>query len=285
MRRALPLAAILFSGCGGMYFYPSRVANPMLEPAIHGAGLTWENAVLKSADGTELQGMFFPSTAPANGTIVHFHGNGENMTFHAFFAAWLAKERYNVFEFDYRGYGASDGKPSIAGAIDDGVAALHYVSSRKGVDPNRIVVFGQSLGGALAIAAVAKSELPGVKAVVVESTFESYRSIARDKLNELWLTWAFQWPLQYAFPNRWNPRDLVGKIAPRPLLVIHGTADRVVPFKHGEALYEAARDPKTFWEVPKGGHTQAFARQSRFSAELRPKLVEWLDAALGPKIP
>jgi hypothetical protein len=282
-RYLIVVAALATAGCGGMYFYPSHVANPTLEPAIHGAGLTWENVQFKSADGTELQGMFFPSTAPANGTIVHFHGNGENMTFHAFYAAWLAKERYNVFEFDYRGYGASDGKPNIRGAIDDGIAALKYVSSRKDVDPERLVVFGQSLGGALAIAATAESNLPGVKAVVVESTFASYRDIARDRMNALWLTWAIQWPMSYAFPDKWSPRKFVKKISPRPLLVIHGTKDPVVPFQHGEALYEAAADPRTFWEVPGAGHTQAFARQSRYAATLRPKLVEFLDGVLGVK--
>ncbi len=280
------LAALIllatFCGCGGMYFHPSNYADPRFEPVMTGAGLNYEAVTFRSSDGTELRGIFFPSTATANGTIVHFHGNGQNMTSHAFQVAWLAKDRYNVFVFDYRGYGASDGKPSISGAVEDGAAALRYVRSRPGVDPERIVVFGQSLGGALAIASVAKENPSGVKAVVVEGTFASYRALARDKLNDLWLTWPLQYPLSYFFPDSMSAKRFVKQIAPRPLLVIHGDADRVVPLKHGLALYDEAADPKQLWQVPGAGHLGIFYKQSGFADELRPRLVEFLDNVLAP---
>jgi hypothetical protein len=265
-----------------MFFYPTRETDPRLEPAIHAAGLSYEAVRFKSADGTALSGLFFPSTATSNGTVIQFHGNGDNMTSHAFLAAWLAKERYNVFVFDYRGYGASAGKPSIPGAVADGVAAINYVASRPDVDPNRLIVFGQSLGGALAVAAVARAQPAGVKAVVVESTFASYRAIARDKLRRLWLTWPLQAPLSLLFPDAMSPIRFVKEISPRPLLVIHGDADSIVPIQNGQALFGAASEPKKFWVVHGGGHIETFFRRGPYADEYRPRLVRFLDEVLAP---
>ena len=159
-------------------------------------GAKWEEVRFNSADGTELTGLWFPAKSIApKGVIIHFHGNGENMTSHFLFVYWLALEGYDVFTFDYRGYGASAGDKSLSGAVEDGAAALRCARSRAGGAKERLIVVGQSLGGALALAALEREGGEGVRGLILDSTFASYREVAQDKLRQWWLTWPLQWPL------------------------------------------------------------------------------------------
>lgn len=267
------LGVVLLSGCSNVFLQPDR--------ALHGrpdrVGAVWEEAHFESADGTRLTGLWFPSrTAPAKGVVVHFHGNGENMTSHFLFVYWLALEGYDVLAFDYRGYGASAGKKSLSGSVADGHAALIYARARAAGKP--LVVLGQSLGGALAAAALERDGGADVAAFVVDSTFASYRGIARDKLSLLWLTRVLKWPLSGLVTERYAPVRFIGKRKPVPLLVLHAKGDPVVPYAQGRAFYDAASGPKEFWDVSGTGHTEAFGSQG---AEFRPRLLKWLEAALS----
>ena len=109
------------------------------------------------------RGWWVPAVGDAQGTVIHFHGKGRNMTAHIGFVHWLAKEGFNLFVFDYRGYGQSAGRPQHRGVYQDGVAAIRYVQSRTDVDPDRIVILGQSLGGGGAIAVMGHEDFPGVR--------------------------------------------------------------------------------------------------------------------------
>jgi uncharacterized protein len=274
LRAALIAVAVLFSGCGGIFFQPSNRIDPRLDELK----APYEVVKFKSGDGTELKGLFLPAKKlPAKATVVQFHGNGENMTSHVLFCWWLLAEGYNVFSFDYRGYAGSQGSPSIKGAVADGIAALEYVKSRKDVDSGKLVVLGQSLGGAIAPASLVLGSTEGVRAVVLDSTFSSYRSIARRKLGGIWLTWPLQYPLSLLFPDSRSPRKNVGKLGV-PLLMLHGDADDVVPLAEGRALFAAAREPKEFWEIPGGKHTDGL---TVFHREIREKLLSWLDSKMG----
>lgn len=271
-------AAAALSGCTRVFFQPS--GGIFARPEDYGA--RYEVARFPSQDGTELTGLFFPaSPGPARGAVVHFHGNGENMTSHFLFSFWLREHGYHVFIFDYRGYGASGGTPDLRGAVQDGAAALRYLRTRPEVDPERMAVFGQSLGAAIALAALDQDGGAGVRALVLESPFASFRSIAQDKLSRFFLTWPLQWPLsRLLFSDRYRPERMIRRLPPRPLLVVHGDADRVVPIEHGRRLFAAAREPKQFWTVPSGRHAEAF---TRFGSEFRPRLVGFLsDALSGP---
>ncbi|MBI4423003.1 MAG: alpha/beta hydrolase [Elusimicrobia bacterium] len=271
LRLATLLACGFAAGCTNVFFQPSR--RGFYRPENFGA--KYEVVYFHSGDDTLLTGLFFPAGEDgAKGTVVHFHGNGQNMTTHFLGSYWLAKASFNVFVFDYRGYGASEGKPSVEGAVSDGVAALDYVRSRPDVDPKRVVAFGQSLGAAFALAAVVRRP-EGVRAVVLESPFSSFRSIARSKLKLIpvlgWLRWPLAWLL---VSDRHNPSVSVERLA-CPLLVVHGDVDQVVPLGEGQALFGKAREPKLLWTVPGGGHTEAF---TRLGFEYQERLRAYLES-------
>src|SRR6185295_5519018 len=138
---------------------------------------------------------------------------------------------------------------------------FHYAQDHLRPGATGVVVFGQSLGGAIAAAAVAKEPL--VKAVVLEAAFYSYNSMARDVLKRsvfLWLLYPFYPPL---LGRTYNPSRWVDKISPRPLLFIHGTTDKVVPSWMSEKLFAKAKDPKRLWIIDGAGHMECRYRKGK----------------------
>ena len=279
MKRISALIALslvlLCQGCvGQMFYYPDH--NVHETPAKQ--GLPYEEVFFESKDGTRLSGWFIPAVGKSRGTVIHFHGNAQNMTSHFAFVSWLPAEGFNLFVFDYRGYGKSAGSPDRRGLYEDSRAAIDYVRSRKDIDRDRLLILGQSLGGAQAVTAVGSGNKQGVRAVVIDSTFFSYRSIVRDKIAAMPLVSLFKTPLSYILiGNDLSPAEYIAKIAPIPLLLIHGTADAVIPYHHTLGLMEHAGAPKTFWRIEGGGHTDAFLGAD---SPYRRKLVVFLDAAL-----
>jgi len=219
----------------------------------------YEEVTFQSIDGTRLTGWFIPSPEKnPYGTVIHFHGNAANISNHYGFVSWLPEAGFNLFLFDYRGYGDSGGKPERQGVFEDSVTALRYVAARNDVDPSRLIAFGQSLGGANAVAAAAATPDVPLKGVVVDSTFFSYRSIARDKIGLIPILGWLKWPLSFiTATNGHSPGPVIARLAPTPVLIIHGTKDRVIPYEHGRLLYEAADSPKAMWTVNGGTHTDA----------------------------
>jgi len=265
----LPLAALC--GCTHLFFHPeTRVFS---DPAA--AGLKYEAIKFASEDGTALTGLFFPAAGEARATVVDFHGNAQNMTAHFPYSAWLAAEGYNVFIVDYRGYGASGGKADLDGVVMDARAALAHSLKLPGARPDRIVVFGQSLGGAVAVAALAQSGFKPA-ALVVEGTFYSYRGVASESLRRHWLTWPLAWLPWLAVSGRHSPADFISGIT-CPKLFIHSENDGTVPFSQGKKLYDAAPQPKEFWTVP-GGHIEAFGF---YRETFGPRLLAFLEKITG----
>jgi fermentation-respiration switch protein FrsA (DUF1100 family) len=264
--------------CDAVFYYPSR--DRVLDPISLGFG--YQDEWFDSLDGTRLHGWFFPADAPAGrlpiATVVHFHGNAENISTHFQAVSWLAREGFNVFIFDYRGYGQSAGRPDTDAIQDDAIAAVRWVRARPNVDPNRLVFFGQSLGAAIAVHVAVRNEQAGLRALILESGFVGYRKIAREKLSESWITWLLQWPLSFLVSDRYRPIDDIAAIGRVPVLLIHGTADPVVPYHHAEALFAAAHEPKVLWTIPDGGHTSAFMHHGRV---YRPRLVAFLNEQLA----
>lgn len=266
----------LLAACNGMFFHPDRVEY--FHPRQF--DLEYENVIFKSADGTELTGWFLPARGPPRGTVVHFHGNAANISNHIVAVRWLPAAGFSVFMFDYRGYGASRGTPSRAGLIQDGISAIQYVRRRPGVDPGRIIVFGQSLGGAMAIGALARGGTEGVIALIVEGGFLSYRDVARRVMDGVWITWPFQYPAAYLFiSDALSPKNDLPRIAGVPLLVIHADNDPTVSIKNGKDLFAAfSGKDKTFWEVSSNRHMGTFIPEESI---WRARLMKYLEKRLG----
>ncbi|MCL2872468.1 MAG: alpha/beta hydrolase [Betaproteobacteria bacterium] len=266
--------ALSLSGCliDSVFYHPSQIdyGNPGQE------GLKYEAVHFVSRDGTQLSGWFLPAAniadpRHAKGTVIHVHGNAENVSAHWPLVGWLPLRGYNVLMFDYRGFGQSKGAPEPKGAFEDTQSALDYVRTRADVDPEKFLVFAQSLGGNNAIAAIGAGDRAGIRAIAIESTFYSYSAIADDKL-----------PGSGLLANDDYSADrYVGKLAPIPLLLIHGTADTLVPPQHSERLFVIAGEPKQLVLVPGGGHIDAMT--ARFGDTYRDLLVAFFDDALTNK--
>lgn len=266
---------LLTQGCvSSLFYHPTAIRYQT--PGDH--RLPFEEVTFKSGDGTRLSGWFVPAAGQASGTVIHFHGNAQNMSAHFSFVDWLPREGFNLFVFDYRGYGRSEGKPGRRGVYQDGLAAISYAQSRKDVDPDKILILGQSLGGANALAIAGRKPLEGIRAIAVDSAFYSYRSIVRDKIREIPGLSVFRWPLSFLLiTNTKSPGTVVDRISPVPLMIFHGDQDRVIPVRHGRALFQQAKAPKTLRVVTGGGHTEAF---SKYRDNYAPEVLDFFRRAL-----
>jgi fermentation-respiration switch protein FrsA (DUF1100 family) len=250
------LSLVLLQGCNHLFYFPDRVEY-----------ITPEKVELKYEDyyfnvGEEKLHMWkIPAASSESlGKVLHFHGNAQNISTHFLFSAWMARFGFDVYVFDYRGYGKSTGKPGRKGLVEDGIAAIKYVD---GLDQKDFYILAQSLGGAVAVPSIALSGVMSkIRAVTLDSTFGSYRMMARDKLANLWLTWPFQWPLSFLVSDDFSPDDYVSSLQ-MPVLFVHGTSDNVVPYSMGQELFKRLiSDKKEFWTLEDAPHTWFLSEES-----------------------
>ena len=254
-------------GGGNRLFYLPTHDEPAT-PATW--GFNYEDVRFRSGDGTALHGWFIPARGKSpHGTVVFSHGNAGSLGHHLGFVMWMVEAGYHVLMFDYRGFGKSGGSVDRRGMVEDVKAAFAHAMKRPGVDPRRLVSYGHSLGGAKSVTAIGESPVRGLRAVIVDGTFASYRTMARiigGQLGESLVT------------DDLSPRDYVEKISPVPLLVVHGDRDIVVPLAQGRELFRTAREPKTLFEVRNGGHGDALSRDQ---GAYRKRVLAWLEETLG----
>jgi len=266
----LLLCTTLLTGCSQFLFYP----HPSLIRTPADVELEYRDIQFTSHDGTQLHGWMLPATTqPASATVLFMHGNAENISTHLGSVYWLPAHGFNVFLFDYRGYGASAGTPSLAGVHEDAERALEVALAQTEANGVPLVLFGQSIGGAIAINTAANSaHRDSIQGLIVESTFSSYQAVAREALSGFWLTWPLQWPLSLTISDAYHPGRMIKRIQGIPVLLIHGEQDRVVAYHHGEMLYRQANEPKRFWSISGGKHIDTFNLTKN-----RERLVDYLN--------
>jgi uncharacterized protein len=265
------MSTLTLAGCiERFFFYPDAVSYSV--PAQF--GVSAENVDIRTSDGVRLHGWFLPAAGPARGTVLHLHGNAANVSNHLPIVAWLPARGYNVLMVDYRGFGRSEGRPTLDGIVLDGLAALDYVRTRSDVDRERIVVFGQSLGGATALRMLARDS-EGVRLAIIDSSFPSYRGIARDAT-----AGGPMGPVAAlaasALPGTEKDPVTALQSVTVPLIFLHGKRDSVIPHANSDVLHAAAPTASRLWKIPDANHIAAMA----WPGPWRDKLVAAMDAAV-----
>ena len=213
-----------------------------------------EDVQLAASDGVRLHGWFCTPLVGRNGalesvetkrTLLFLHGNAGNISHRYDIIEGLIKLSVNVFIIDYRGYGKSEGRPSEQGLYADARAAWDYLTNARGIPAAHIVIFGESLGGAVAIDLASKVQACGL---IVQSSFTSIADMAAEVL-----------PFAPRFMIR-TKMDSLSKIAQVscPKLFVHSEADDIIPYKLGRRLFDAAHAPKQFYDVKNAPHNLTF---------------------------
>jgi len=240
------LTLLMLAGCSSLFFYPDQTTYITPDRL----NLDYQDVFLDTPDGETLHGWWLPAQSEPKGTVYFLHGNAQNISSHIMNVAWLPERRYNVFLIDYRGYGRSTGAPDIEGALHDAETGLRWLANKPETANQPLFLLGQSLGGGLGTALasewVKRDEQPPLTGVILDGTFSGFRAIAREKLGDFWLTWPFQIPLSWTITDDYEAYEFIGDISPVPVMVIHSARDGIIPFHHGERLYEAAKEPKEF---------------------------------------
>jgi uncharacterized protein len=225
----------------GSNFQPTFLKNGLDTIELN---YTIESVIFKSANGNNLNGwMLKPKGITVSHTILHFHGNGGSILGQFAAIKPLLSKGFQIFVFDYSGYGFSDGEAKRQNMIKDGIGAVDYVKSRADVQGKKFTIFGQSYGGHLAICVAAKrqNEIDGV---VVEGTFTNHKDLGSDGMKNLFVK-----TMSRIFIREFYSASKVIHKIKKPILIIHSSEDKVISFKMGKKLFEKANEPKEFMEV------------------------------------
>jgi hypothetical protein len=239
-------------------FFPTKFPQGRWNPAESVFQDCWFQAI----DGIRLHGWYFPHDHPS-AVILFIHGNGSNLSYRAPVVQFL-HDRFaaSVMIFDYRGYGRSEGVPTIEGVLRDARAARLYLSKAERTPENAIVLLGESLGGAVAVDLAGKD---GATGLILESTFSSLRDVAASHYAKV-LT-------DVLVADRLDSAVTIKKYH-GPLLQSHGDRDRTVPYELARKLFDAANEPKQFIRLPGKDHNdpktgEYYRAVGRFLSDLR----------------
>ena len=238
------LALLLFAGASPWVW--SRFVDRMVFQPTPGVdlrpeeiGLDAEELFLETEDGVRIHAYWLPEPG-ARRALLLLHGNAGNASHRLPIAALLRELGVHVLLIDYRGYGLSEGRPSEAGVYADARAGLAHLRGARGLPEERVVVFGTSLGGAVAVDLARGRPLAGL---ILESTFSAARDVGRVHFG----------PLAALAGRRFDSLSKIGELR-CPVLFLHGDRDEIVPQALGRRLFDAAPEPKRFETLPGAGH-------------------------------
>ncbi len=242
-----------------LIFFPLRHPHGTWQPP----GLTFEDAWTETADGVSIHGWYVEHPQP-RAIVVFAHGNAGNVTHRNEILRHFRGLGVSALVFDYRGYGRSAGSPNEAGVLADARAARAWLARRAGVPESQIVLAGESLGGGVQVDLAASD---GARGLILLNTFDSLPDVAA----EIYPWWI---PVRLLMRTRLDSASKIGRYD-GPLLQVHGTSDSIVPIHCARRLHAAAREPKTWVEVPGGDHNDPWGHETlsaidRFLDELPP---------------
>lgn len=240
LRKTMYLIVLTYLSILAFLFFFQRGLQYMPQGKIDKIADGFEEKFLVTADGVRIL-TWYKVPKKDEKIILYLHGNYGNLTDRSAQFEDFVKDGFGVLGVSYRGYFGSGGKPTEAGLIKDGEAALKFLLDQ-GFLPKDIVLFGESLGSGIVVQLASRFE---VFAVILESPFSSVTSVAQKRY---WFA-----PIGLLLLDKYNSIKFAPKIA-SPVLIFHGTEDRVVPFEEGKKLFDAINSPKKFIEVQGAGH-------------------------------
>ncbi len=250
--KVIGAVAVVYAAILGVVFWfqPKLIYFPLqgnYSVTPRARGLAFEPVKLRTEDGEQLAAWWIPAptSKPARGTVLLFHGNAGNISHRIDYAKMFNDLGYSTLLVDYRGYGESSGDPSEQGTYRDAMASWLWLTATRGIKASDIVIFGESLGGG--IATWLSAQQPS-RALILASTFTSIPDLGAE---------LYPW-----LPVRWLSRIQYNNLANLerirvPLLIAHSPGDEIIPVAHGRRLHGVAHEPKAFLELS-GGHNEGF---------------------------
>lgn len=218
------------------------------------SGLEYEDVFMKTQDDQKINAWFILARN-SSFTLLFCHGNGGNISHRVGKIEILNKLGLNIFIFDYRGYGKSEGRPSEQGIYLDAQAAYGYLTKEKNVSPEGIIVYGESLGAAVAVDLASKVEL---KAMILEGAFSCAKDISRE---------IYPFLPTFILKSKFDSLSKIKKIT-SPKLFIHSVNDEIVPIHLSHKLFNAAPEPKTFRTIGGGHNTCHMDSQKEYTESI-----------------
>jgi len=261
------LLVVLVYFMQGRMLYLAAVPGRTLTMTPTDVGMDYQDVSIETTDGVMLHGWFIAGRSSQ--VLLFFHGNAGNISHRLDSIAQFQDLGFSVLIIDYRGYGQSAGRTTEMGIYRDADAAWRYLTDDRGIVANDIVIFGRSLGASVA-SRLASEYQP--LALIVESSFTSIPDIAEELYPWLPVRWLSR--LSHA------TRDHVRNVR-CPILIIHSRDDEIVPFRHGEAIFASANEPRTLLTI-RGGHNDAYLRDRRAYVEGLRVFLAGLSAAALP---
>lgn len=241
-----------FISCSSVFYYPDN--KEYFDPKV--LGFKKQDYSVETKDKTKLSlWRIFPTQSTDNQTVIlQFHGNAENMSSHYVSLAWLVNHGFELHTYDYRGYGKSEGSPNPEDINIDSVLVIQKTIEYCIEKNKKLILYGQSLGGAILMRTLADlKDKSNIALVVIEGSFTSYRKVARSILQQKIIE-PIPFLLSSIVSNSYSPEEYISKISPIPMIVIHEEEDTTVPFENGKEIFRLADQPKQFMRITGGGH-------------------------------